>query len=406
MGVAMPDPSPIDTVAFAFAWIFIESAIPMIIPSKLWSGIVMATVGLGFLASAFGWLPPVRQTLAWKYSLPAFILIGASAGILAWTLVISFVNSAATSPVESRNPATVERSPTDPDLYGTMGSIVKPAGAQTELFLDVTVWNRGGSSSIAKNWVLHAACGGRKLVLLNMPLPNEASFSFKDSSAWEHPPKTGIPPGGEGHYKFHYKLPVPAEDVKRDGLVYGLEFYDVKNRPSYIEGVIGAKSQSLNSDFSGGGGGRAKAEGAGTAIGGPGGHGGDLGSGGAGGDAEVKGAGMAVGGEGGAGADTRVWRPPARSGYEIAMDKTGQTPDPSIRRFGRGGAVAGYDEKFDLVEKLRDEYFTAHSLPRRGVFEDIDAVPLDYLNERLKALNLDWRARVVHKDYEFFIPER
>jgi hypothetical protein len=48
----MSNLSPTDTVAFAFAWIFIESAIPMIVPSRFWAGVVMLVVGLGFLAVA------------------------------------------------------------------------------------------------------------------------------------------------------------------------------------------------------------------------------------------------------------------------------------------------------------------------------------------------------------------
>jgi hypothetical protein len=55
----------------------------------------MGTVGLGFLASAFGWLPAVRQALTWKYSLIAFILIGVGAGVCMWAAVQRFVNPSA-----------------------------------------------------------------------------------------------------------------------------------------------------------------------------------------------------------------------------------------------------------------------------------------------------------------------
>jgi hypothetical protein len=88
----------------------------------------------------------------------------------------------------------------------------------------------------------------------------------------------------------------------------------------------------------GGKGGDAKVGGSGIAIGGPGGHAGKYGRGGDGGGGEVQGDGIAAGGEGGSAGDDNVWRPPARSGYEIYMERTGQTPDPFMKQFGRGGA--------------------------------------------------------------------
>jgi hypothetical protein len=45
---------------------------------------------------------------------------------------------------------------------------------------------------------------------------------------------------------------------------------------------------------------------------------------------------------GGAAGDDNVWRPPARSGYEAYMERTGQTPDRFMKQFGRGGAGGGY----------------------------------------------------------------
>jgi hypothetical protein len=94
----MSNLSPTDTVAFAFAWIFIESAIPMIVPSRFWAGVVMLVVGLGFLAVALGWLPSIRQALAWKYSLIAFVLAGAGGGVCVWALVQQFAKPLSASP--------------------------------------------------------------------------------------------------------------------------------------------------------------------------------------------------------------------------------------------------------------------------------------------------------------------
>ena len=87
----MSQPSPTDTVAFALAWIFIETAIPMIIPNRIWAGIVMGVVGLGFLASALGWLPSLSRALAWKYSLLTFVLAGAGFGVCAWAITQKLV---------------------------------------------------------------------------------------------------------------------------------------------------------------------------------------------------------------------------------------------------------------------------------------------------------------------------
>ena len=45
---------------------------------------------------------------------------------------------------------------------------------------------------------------------------------------------------------------------------------------------------------------------------------------------------------GGAAGDDNVRRPPARFGYEVYMERTGQTPDRFMKQFGRGGAGGGY----------------------------------------------------------------
>jgi hypothetical protein len=156
----------------------------------------------------------------------------------------------------------------------------------------------------------------------------------------------------------------------------------------------------------GGKGGDAKVFGSGVGIGGPGGHGGRLGRGGDGGSVEVHGDGYrAAGGAGGSISDDGVWRPPAKSGYEVHQRALGLPVDPYMRQFGRGGAAPGYEPKLQVVNELRAAYFRDHGVTPRGVFEDINAVPLDYLNDALAARNEDWRVRIVEDDeYEFFIP--
>lgn len=156
---------------------------------------------------------------------------------------------------------------------------------------------------------------------------------------------------------------------------------------------------------SGGKGGEAKIGGSGIAIGGPGGQAGSHGIGGAGGRAEVHGDGIAAGGAGGAAGEDGIWRAPAKSGYEIAQRKMGLPVDPYLRQFGRGGAGAGYESKLAVVEQLRAIYFSTHSKKPESIFENKNAVPLDYLNSKLAAKNETWRVRIVDDEYEFFLPK-
>ena len=152
-------------------------------------------------------------------------------------------------------------------------------------------------------------------------------------------------------------------------------------------------------------GGDAKVFGNGVAIGGPGGASGKAGIGGAGGSAEVHGDGHAAGGAGGSVNDEGVWRPPAKSGYEVHQRSLGLPVDPSLRQFGRGGAAPGYEPKLQLVQQLRETYFREHRKKPQSIFESIEAVPLEYLNQSLAARNESWRVRIVDGDeYEFYTP--
>jgi hypothetical protein len=157
----------------------------------------------------------------------------------------------------------------------------------------------------------------------------------------------------------------------------------------------------------GGDGGGAKVVGnRGTAIGGPGAPPGKYGRGGDGGSAEVHGDdALAAGGAGGAPGEDNLWRPPAKSGYEIAQRALGRPVDPFFRQFGRGAPGAGYQPKLEIVEQLRLAYFNQNSIPPKTIFEDIEAVPLDFLNNQLSARSQDWRVRIIDDEYEFYVPK-
>ena len=60
--------------------------------------------------------------------------------------------------------------------------------------------------------------------------------------------------------------------------------------------------------------------------------------------------------------------------------------------------MPGYEPKLQMVEQLRSEYFVNFSKNPKSIFEDINAVPLNYLNDALAA------NRIVDDEYEFFIP--
>ncbi len=49
--------------------------------------------------------------------------------------------------------------------------------------------------------------------------------------------------------------------------------------------------------------------------------------------------------------------------------------------------------------------FREHRKKPESVFENINAVPLEYLNQALAAGNEGWRVRIVDGDeYEFYVP--
>lgn len=195
-----------------------------------------------------------------------------------------------------------------------------------------------------------------------------------------------------------------AERTNRDALKRSLEHMPgsgIVERPKSLDLSPADSGQILGN---GGKGGNASVGGNGTAIGGPGGAAGKHGKGGDGGSAEVRHDGLAAGGAGGAAGDDGIWRAPAKSGYEIAQRQLGLPVDPTMRKYGRGGAMSGYEPKLQVVEQLRATYFAAHGLKPESIFENIDAVPLAYLNASIASKGEEWRVRISDDEYEFFLP--
>jgi len=182
------------------------------------------------------------------------------------------------------------------------------------------------------------------------------------------------------------------EQSKRDPTVTKRDSSMAPSKPETPPGGVGGK------------GGDAKVGGNGIAVAGPGGSAGKYGAGGVGGNAEVSGDGIAAGGAGGSAGDDGIWRAPAKSGYETCQRKMGLPVDPVLRQYGRGGATPGYEPKLQIIEQLRAAYFREHAKKTESIFENINAVPLDYLNDALAAKKEIWRVRVVDDEYEFFIP--
>ena len=216
-------------------------------------------------------------------------------------------------------------------------------------------------------------------------LDHDPSNASKDNLAWMCMPHHSQYNSTTSQHK-NYTRP-EVKELRR-------KLYEAIDRGEHREKLV---------EGQGGKGGDAKVGGSGIAIGAPGGQGGKYGIGGAGGSAEVHGDGLAAGGAGGAAGDDGIWRAPAKSGYEIAQRRLGLPVDPYMRQFGRGAAVPGYEPKLAIIEQLRASYFAVHSKTPQTSFDNINAVPLDYLNDAL-VNNEIWRVRIVDDEYEFFIP--
>jgi hypothetical protein len=180
-----------------------------------------------------GPLVPLYRKYGMPYpviSLIVVILVGAFIGGLlsggGWLLL----NRLAT-----RSQTATPRSSADPDLYGTMATSVKPAQMETFVMLNITIWNRGGSASIVKDWTLYATCGAKStLIILDAPLCAISDADFSGYGIQEKESKDGIRPGREANYKLTCTVPFSAEDLKVNELRLAMTFFDVMNRPSSI----------------------------------------------------------------------------------------------------------------------------------------------------------------------------
>lgn len=146
----------------------------------------------------------------------------------------------------------------------------------------------------------------------------------------------------------------------------------------------------------------------GTIIGGKGGNvgPGGVGRGGDGGGGVIHGdGGTIIGGEGGSVDGTNIWFPPAQSGYIQHLESQGQTPDFDVQYPGAAGASAGWLQRQQIVEKIREEYFKKNGQEAKIRSSKIRDVPLEYINEKLKESGYSWRARIEKKYwYLYYIP--
>lgn len=156
----------------------------------------------------------------------------------------------------------------------------------------------------------------------------------------------------------------------------------------------------------GGCGGSGEIFGNGTVIGGQGGQVGfgGQGRGGDGGGGVIHGNGLIIGGAGGSVDGSRVWFPPARSGFDYFLAQQGQTPDWGVMYPGYGGMSAGYLERHRIVTEVRATFFQRENKLEKLSSSKIDDVPLEYVNSQLDVKGLDWRAKVDGQWYLYYIP--
>ena len=160
----------------------------------------------------------------------------------------------------------------------------------------------------------------------------------------------------------------------------------------------------------GGAGGSAQVGGSGTAIGG---KGGDVfGSaveivGGQGGGGFVAGDGTYLGGDGGSVTDGTVLPPPARNGRFRQLRNSGIIVPAWLAEAGRGGAVNGYYELYNLaLTALKDRWEVIDHESIELSFLNPSAVLIDDINGILEEKNLIWRARLRDHQIEFFAETR
>ena len=123
---------------------------------------------------------------------------------------------------------------TGPLLVGGMATSIGPSKAdatKTDVQCYVTIYNRGTSSSIVKNWQFGFECGEHKSINLQLAFPitethDGLEFEKEDS---------GISPGGQRSYTQRYQVSCSREEIQRLGMSLALTFYDVNDQPFTIE---------------------------------------------------------------------------------------------------------------------------------------------------------------------------
>lgn len=126
-----------------------------------------------------------------------------------------------------------------------------------------------------------------------------------------------------------------------------------------------------------------------------------------GGGGFVGGDGMIMSGEGGSVDGEGIWFPPARSPLERGMAIPGlpfPTDEYGTALPGQGGMSGGYHERFQIVGRIRDEYFRKCEQEEKIKSSKIGDMPLEALNAELEKQGYPWRAEIEGRWYLFRVP--
>jgi hypothetical protein len=178
----------------------------------------------------FGLIPTLPYVVWWLAGSPPGWLASGTAG---WVMLVAGYYA-------WRGEYISKTSSSRPKLVGVMSTSLRQTNDSTGTIaqLHVTLWNRGGMPSIAKNWTLSWASGNRhSLVIVLASHPNEAEESSVASIEERSSDKEAIPSGGEAHYTLRCKIPIHRDLIARDGLELKVSFLDVMDVSSTIRGV-------------------------------------------------------------------------------------------------------------------------------------------------------------------------
>jgi len=204
--------SPVDTTAFWIAFILLEAAIPMILPSKRWAGIAMLLVALLLLGSAFGLFPSVSRALAWKYSLPAFVLIVASLAACAWAVIHRVQSKSHSAGLSAR-------------LRGTHTQPHVRFRNRTKVFFHLDLFN-SGRPSVATDWEFFI---GRRRIARAYERKFEMDGSDLDPS---------LRPINEGHHAYgtvSFDAGLSESELKKLRKRWHVRFQDAARRKLLVE---------------------------------------------------------------------------------------------------------------------------------------------------------------------------